>query len=248
MKYADFAKLIQARKQEIYRETLADNRNVIRVSKEATVIKNLEKIFEATLRISNEKGFQAMSMRELAEASGLSSGGLYAYFPGKGELLEMLLRHGRNVVRRILASCIEAEPDSLSKLRAAIRTHLYLSESMQSWFYFSYMEARNLSKDEREKAIESELATEKLFADIVREGQAEALFGQRDPQLTAGVLKAMVQDWYLKRWKFSRRKVAVDQYSDFVIEFSESFLTPSEAVSRRPKKESQRRRLDLKRA
>src|SRR5512139_978410 len=100
MKYADFAELIRARKQEIYRETLADNRNVIRVSKEATVIRNLEKIFEATLRISNEKGFQAMSMRELADASGLSSGGLYAYFPGKGELLEMLLRHGRNVVRR----------------------------------------------------------------------------------------------------------------------------------------------------
>jgi TetR/AcrR family transcriptional regulator, cholesterol catabolism regulator len=230
MNYADFVKMIQTSKRDVYRETLADNRNTIRVSKEQTVVRNLEKIFEATLRISNEKGFQAMSMRDLTRATGLSSGGLYAYFVGKTELLEMLLRHGRNIVQRILISCIAEEPDSVSKLRAAIRTHLHLSEYMQPWFYFSYMEAKNLSKPDREKVIESELATEQLFGDIIRQGQAEAFFANRDVQLTAGVLKAMVQDWYLKRWKFARRDVSVDQYADFVTEFVETFLKVPDAT------------------
>ena len=224
MNYADFKKMILTLKTDIYRQTVQENRNIILITKEKTIIRNLEKIFDATLEISNEKGFQAMSIRDLAKGAGLSSGGLYAYFPGKTDLLKMIQRHGRKVVQEILFKIVKENPDHISKLRTALKTHLYLSEFMQPWFYFSYMEAKNLAEPERQNAIESELETEKLFAYIVQQGQDAGLFELRDPQMTAAIIKSILQDWYLKRWKFSRRNISVDQYADFIIEFVEVFL------------------------
>jgi hypothetical protein len=45
-----------------------------------------------------------------------------------------------------------------------------------------------------------------------------------DPQLTASVIKAMLQDWYLKRSKYRKRNISVDHYSEFVLQFIEAFI------------------------
>jgi AcrR family transcriptional regulator len=224
MDYADFQKKINLSKHDLCREVYRENRNSIRVKKEDKVVKNLERIFSATLRISSKKGFQAMSMRDLSRETQLSMGALYSYFASKEELLAMLQNQRRTVTRRILDECIAQESNPADRLRAAILTHLYLSEAMQPWFYFSYMEAKNLSKKEQDLAVASELYTEKLFADILEQGRDQGDFEMHDPQLTASVIKAMLQDWYLKRSKYARRKITVDQYAQFVLQFVEAFV------------------------
>ena len=224
MTYAEFQKQIKISRQQICREVFVENRDSIRVKKENTVVKNLERIFSATLKISNKKGFQAMSMRDLGRETKMSMGALYSYFSSKEDLLAMLQHQRRTITRRILEVSIEDESDPAAKLRAAILTHLYLSEVMQPWFYFSYMEAKNLSKREQELAVASELYTEKLFADILKQGQSRGCFLPRDPQLTASIIKAMLQDWYLKRSKYRKRNLSVDQYAKFLLQFLEAFI------------------------
>jgi len=225
MDYADFQKKVNLSKYDLCREVYQENKRSIRVKKEDTVVKNLERIFSATLKISNNKGFQAMSMRDLSRETHLSMGALYSYFASKEELLGMLQNQRRTVTQRILDQRIAQESKPAARLRAAILTHLHLSEAMQPWFYFSYMEAKNLSKKEQDLAVASELYTEKLIADILKQGQIQRDFELRDPQLTASVIKAMLQDWYLKRSKYARRGISVDQYARFVLEFVEAFIT-----------------------
>jgi AcrR family transcriptional regulator len=144
---------------------------------------------------------------------------LYAYFAGKDELLDMILRQGRRLVLRILEAQLGAVGNPVEKLETAIRTHIYLSEALHPWFYFSFMEAKNMSRREKEKTVASELYTDQLFADILEEGQKAGSFASRDPQQSAGGIKALLQDWYVKRWKYARRQTSVDQYADFVVEF-----------------------------
>jgi hypothetical protein len=117
----------------------------------------------------------------------------------------------------------------LAKLNVAIRTHLYLSEIMQPWFYFSYMETKNLSKKQQQLAIASELHTEKIISDILNQGQTQGYFQIDDLQLTAGVIKAMLQDWYLKRWKYAKRKISVDQYARFVLNIVAAYISDRKA-------------------
>lgn len=205
-------------------ELFAEHPDVFQIKKERTISKNLERIFSAALKISNKKGFHAMSMRDLSREAHLSIGALYNYFSGKEELLEMMQRHRRTITARILASNIGAEKEPLAKLRTAIRTHLYLSEAMQPWFYFSYMEAKNIGLKERRAAVQGELNTEQMFTDIIVMGRDQGVFVTDNCQLTASLIKAMVQDWYLKRAKYARRQVEVEAYARFLIAFIENSL------------------------
>ena len=219
MNYQEFQKTIDISKDHLYREIYLANRDQIQVKKEETVIRNLSRIFNAALKISNEKGFQAMSMRDFSKETGLSMGALYSYFTSKDELLDMILRQGRQLVLRILSHHIQPIGDSVTKLETAIRIHVYLSEALQPWFYFSFMEAKNMSPTEKEKTVASELYTDQIFADILMEGQAAGHFLHRDPQQGAAGIKALLQDWYVKRWKYAKRNTRVDQYADFIVEF-----------------------------
>lgn len=228
MNFSRFQQQFAVSKQDLYREVFAKNRQSMRVKREPTAVKNLERIFDAVLRISNRKGFHAMSMRDLSRETHLSMGALYSYFSSKEELLEILQRQGRTVIRRILERSLRHEDDPLPRLRKLIQTHLYVSEAMQPWFYFSYMETKNLSKSEQKKSIGGELYTEGLIADTLRQGQDTGLFSPIDPHLTASVIKAMLQDWYLKRWKYKSRKITVDQYAAFVMHAVESLCLSRE--------------------
>jgi len=228
MTYAEFCQEVNISKMEIYQESFAAQksfgRQTKRIKKEKTAVKNLDIIFGAVLKISNKKGFKSMSMRDLSRECGLSMGALYNYFSNKDELLEMLQHQRRSITGKILEERIASESAAPGKLKAAIFTHLYLSEAMQPWFYFSFMETKNLTLIEKQKAVESELATEKMICDILIQGQEQNVFHLHDPQIGASIIKAMLQDWYLKRGKYAGKNISVDQYAEYVQVIIDAFL------------------------
>ncbi len=210
--------------EQICTDFLNANREQIRIKKDETAVRNLVKILDATLAISSSKGFQAMSVRDLSREANLSMGALYSYFKSKEELLEMIRNLGCRIMNRVLAGEIQPDASPPEKLAQAIEAHLYMSELMMPWFYFNYMEAKNLSKEEQKKAIEMELHTEGLFAGIIKDGINKGFFRDVDPNLTAALLKAMLQDWYLKPWKYQKRSVSVEDYARFLIGMMDHFL------------------------
>lgn len=226
--FESFMQTLNLSKQDIYQSSFDEKQQVRRIRKKKTIIKNLDKIFGSVLKISNKKGFKAMSMRDLSLESGLSMGALYNYFSGKDDLLEMLQHQQRSITGKLLEERIAAVSSPRDKLKAAIYTHLYLSEALQPWFYFSFMEAKNLTGAEKEKTVASERATEKLFFDILTDGQAQEAFHPHEPRLGASLIKAMLQDWYLKRGKYANRAISVDQYADYVYRFVETFYVKAE--------------------
>ena len=223
LKFEKFKGLVSLSMEDLCREIFLGNRESIKIKKEGVAVKNLVKIFDAALTLSNEKGFAAMSLRDLSAKAGLSMGALYTYFTSKEELLQMIQRQS-TVVIQVLLDQIEGIEDPRVKLKRVIQAHLFLSEVMQPWFYFAYMETKNLAKQEHKKAIEAELATEKLLIDIMKEGQDKGVFKAVNMELTGAVIKAMLQDWYLKRWKYARRNVSVEKYAAFVVDLVETYL------------------------
>jgi TetR/AcrR family transcriptional regulator, cholesterol catabolism regulator len=230
--FQPFLQRVEALKQQCCLKLYDENRQSIQIKKEKTIAKNMEHIFAAALKISNEKSFHAMSMRDLSREADMSIGALYNYFAGKDELLRLMQQQRRTITREILSADIATGRDPLEKLRTAIRTHLYLSEILQPWFYFSYMEAKNLDPEERHAAVESELGTEQQFTDILEAGCARGLFETEDCRMTASLIKAMLQDWYLKRTKYARRGIGVDQYVRYLTAFLEKNLGVRDNASR----------------
>lgn len=212
-----FEKQVALSTTDICREIFKNRSHSIRIKKEAVAVRNLVKIFKATLKLANSKGFHAMSLRDLCAESGMSMGGLYAYFKNKEELLTLIQEQGRAIVARVMGDQLAGVDDAGRALDVAIRSHLYLSEVLQPWFFFSYMETRFFHAEEGKRAIAGELQTEGIFSGILEKGIADGVFTIGDPLLVASAIKALVQDWYLKRWKYRRRKISVEAYADFVI-------------------------------
>ena len=205
---------------------LARHRDAVRVQKPHVAVANLARIIEATLKLSNKQGFHATSLRDLAQASGLSMGGLYSYFDNKTTLLSMILGEVSTTVNEVLGAVPdEIAADPVAHLRWLIETHIRLTEAMQPWFVFAYMEAKSFPAAERQKAVDSEAATEEMFAAVLRHGVASGAFVAADVDLTASLIKPILQDWYVKRAKYRKRGTTIEAYIAGVIGIVEAAVS-----------------------
>ena len=200
--------------EDLCRSILARHHNTIGVRKPTVAVPKLQRIIETALEISNRKGFQAMSLRDLSRASGLSAGGLYAYFDSKTTLLKMILGEVTDAVERTLAHPpAGVTRDPVTHLTWLIDTHLRLTEAMLPWFAFAFMEAKNFPPAERRMAVDSEALTERFFAEVIDRGIAEGRFAPDTSPLLPALIKPLLQEWYVKRTKYRRRGVTLDTYS-----------------------------------
>ena len=193
------------------------HRATIGVQKPDFARRKLRVIVTAALDLSNRKGFQAMSLRDLSRDSGVSMGGLYAYFDSKTTLLNMILTEVTAAVQRSLSdppAAISADPRA--HLLWLIDTHIRLTEAMLPWFTFAFMEAKNFPASERRMATDSEELTEGYFASVIAAGMASGAFRPDTSPLLPALIKPMLQDWYVKRTKYRRRNVGMQTYIDTV--------------------------------
>jgi AcrR family transcriptional regulator len=209
--YAEFEQLAPINGSTIWSYILERNAGKIGVKRAKPARENLEKLVLATFRLANEKGFRAMSLRDLCQETGLSMGGVYGYIGSKDQLAEMIedvVRHASGELPRWFAHI----PAPRERLEATVRAYIYLSEVLQPWFYFVYMDSRVLPTAQRKMAKQSEMqvqASIESLLDDIAPSPANAL-------LAAHCL-ALTQDWYLKRWKYRAAKVQVDRFADSTV-------------------------------
>ncbi len=215
-------------------EIFHSHRDEIQVRNERIAVANLGRIIDATLTLANRKGFTAMSLRELTERAGLSLGGLYAYIKSKDDLVVMIQAQVQRQLERAMAGQLADIDGPAQRLATAIRTHIYLSEALLPWFQFLYMEARHLAPRERRQAIVMEQASETLFAEIIQAGQKAGEFRDCDAHVAAGLLKAVLQDWYLKRRKHEQRGLGVAEYAAEIEQFAIRYLLHTSDLKETP--------------
>lgn len=199
--------------EALCRYMLERHRDTISVKKPEFALRKLNVIVEAALDVSNRKGFHAMSLRDLSRESGVSMGGLYAYFDSKTTLLNMILSEVTAAVQRVLSSPPETVCDEpVARLNWLIEAHVRMTEQMQPWFTFAFMEAKNFPQAERRKAIDSEELTEGYLADALNAGIDTGTFRAGTSPLLPALIKPLLQDWYVKRAKYRRRAVTIETY------------------------------------
>jgi len=151
-------------------------------------------------------------------------GGLYAYISNKADLIHLIQSHGFIITRRTLLHYTSQVEDIRDRLFAAIKAHLYLSEQMRAWFYFSYMEAKSLPAPEKRDAVAIELEIEEIFLDLIEDGIKAEIYEAKNVRLVSLMTKALLQDWYLKRRKYRDQNISVDDYAVFVRDVIENYL------------------------
>ncbi len=172
---------------------------------------NLNVIITATFELAATIGFARMSMRDLHKASGLSLGGLYNYFDSKESLALMIADALHLVAFEWLPTLTDETMTHEQQLEHLIRGHIYLSETLRPWFYFVFMESKNLPEPNKASARSVELRFQSLIATLLGEDN-----------LHASHIMALMQDWHVKHWKY--RSVNIDDFADSVVALSRHCL------------------------
>ena len=175
------------------------------------------KIRKAALRLFAQKGFAAVSMRELATEVGVQAGALYNYTSDKQTLLFDLMRaHMEEVLSAWSAHPPEVAP--LDQLDAFSRFHINFHFDRAHEIFVAYMELRNLTPQNFQalEALRRQYETE--LEVILNSGQKSGVFQVKDTRVTARAVIAMltgINTWYRDGKTLSRPEI-VEMYVDMV--------------------------------
>jgi TetR/AcrR family transcriptional regulator, cholesterol catabolism regulator len=171
-------------------------------------------------RLFAERGYQATSMADLTEATGLAAGGLYHYIGSKerllldicDELLEPLLARAREIV------AADATPEQ--HLRALLRAWLAHVEAHRHHMLVFAQERHAIERKPQWRRIRRQRkAFEAILDEVLARGEAADTMAFPDRRLTLLALLGMVNytpQWLRPRGRLSAEQIA-DGYCDLVL-------------------------------
>lgn len=215
---AAFRNAWQFEGEALWQRVFDTHRDKMQIKNPHIALPNLERIFTCTFQLANARGFQAMSLRDLSRATGISMGGLYAYIGSKDDLAAAIEEVLRCALDDVMSEQKVLDLAPVQRLRAIIYGDLYMNDIMHPWYYFCYLEAKGLSREQREAAMQMELKFDARLLQTFEDGVAAGLFSGESLALLAANTTAMLQQWYLKRWKFSRSGTRIEDYARFVLD------------------------------
>lgn len=114
---------------------IVENKDNMNMKSEKTT---KERIFEAAIDLFAQKGFDATSMREIAEAVGIKKASLYSHYKSKDEILEKIVEYP--LARMMVIADVGVETEELIITRGLNGFMSLSGETFTSWMEDPYME------------------------------------------------------------------------------------------------------------
>ena len=158
-----------------------------------------EAIRQAAIDLIAARGFEAMTLRELAEKVGLQAGSIYRYFPSKAQLLVALLLEHLNFLLEQWRLERPADAGPTGQLRAFIDFHIRSHTLRRREVFVANMELRSLAPDDYRRVVALRKRYEQQLTRILAAGCASGDFTLSDPKVSTFAILAMltgVGTWY----------------------------------------------------
>ncbi|ALO46694.1 TetR/AcrR family transcriptional regulator [Pseudohongiella spirulinae] len=205
--------------EPLWERVFAVHHDRMQIKNGKTALRNLQKIFTCTFRLANSQGFHSMSLRDLSRETEISMGGLYAYIGSKSDLASAIEAVVRQTIDDVMSDISNHNLPPYEHLKAALFADIYMNDIMHQWYYFCFIEAKGLDKQQREAATQMEQKFDERLKSIFRQGIDAGVFSYDDDLgLLAAATTAMLQQWYLKRWKFQQMKTSIDTFAGFTLQ------------------------------
>jgi len=188
------------------------NHQKLNLKNQNIATKKFQTIIECVFKLSQSKGFQAMTLRDLSHETDISMGGLYKYFTHKSQIAEMIHTAMVHMAETCLKISGPEQGDPIFELNELLAKHVYLSERLKTWFYYVFMEAKSLEKPLIETIIASEQYMENAIYQYIKYAIEKNMCTCTNPEFVSAMLKVMLQEWYLKPWKYQQKNINADQY------------------------------------
>jgi AcrR family transcriptional regulator len=180
----------------------------------------LRRIYEAALLLFGERGYHAVSVRDIAREVGVHASSIYAHVTSKQQLLGDLIRLGHDEHRDWLRhALLEVGTNPADQLAALVRAHTAMHATFPLLARLSNRELGSLDPPIRADVLAVRLEAERMFVDAIERGQRLGAFADVDPILALAAIGAMgirVAEWWHPDLGIAIADVA-DTYATFAL-------------------------------
>lgn len=146
----------------------------------------------AALRLIARHGYDAVSMRRLADEVGVQAAALYRYFPTKEDLLHTLMREHMEALIASWTQLADPDADPRIQLAAFVRNHIAFHLARRSSTHVNNLELRSLSPDRLSLIVGLRETYERELRGILQRGADARVFDIDDPALVAMAIIQMI--------------------------------------------------------
>jgi AcrR family transcriptional regulator len=145
-------------------------------------------IFARTADVFVRRGFRETSMREIAEACGMSKSSLYDYFKTKEEILLWAVEDEIADLTDAAQQIVEQQAPATTRLRQVMRNHLEYLLSRKEFYLKLSFEVQRLAMDSQKRIQRKRHAYQDLVRRLIDEGVREGSFRPVDSLLVTRLL------------------------------------------------------------
>lgn len=167
----------------------------------------------SSTKVFAKKGYERTTMRDLAEAFGMTKGGLYHYVGSKEDVRYLILQLAISETNKVIDEIrLKVARLRLTEaLALAIRMYFESVDGLQDMYNFINHVAVTLSLEEREIVFESQRQIIAYFNDLLIKGIEEGQLEAADTRFVAHIVIMLANAWANRRW-FLRKHYSLEEY------------------------------------
>ena len=178
-----------------------------------------EEIIITASQLFKEKGYNAVTMRDIAMAVGMKAASLYNHIDSKQEILATLILEVANEFTRGMNSVVEEKSTPLQKVQTIIEMHIDITVNYSEGLAALNNDWMHLENDDLKAFIRMRTDYEENFRKIIKEGIELGEIQPRHPEVILFSILSTLRTlylWYQKRGKLDVNVLKKDMVAVFL--------------------------------
>jgi AcrR family transcriptional regulator len=176
-------------------------------------------IINGAIKVFTEKGFHNATVREIADASGVTEGTLYNYIRCKEDIIYIVYDYTTQILRDEINRAIEGMEDPKERLKAALLQNLQTVNRYQDIIMFLYRESGSLNRKDLYLILHRETDYIKLFERLLKDYFKGRRVDSVRLKLGADLMAYIPVIVSFRRWSLNRRIKSIDKVIAGIVEF-----------------------------
>lgn len=163
-----------------------------------------EEIIRLASQLIKEKGYSAVSMRDIAQGIGMKAASLYNHIEGKQEILSVLVLELAHKFTSGMEEVLETQLSPLQKIEKIIQLHIDITVNNSEALAALNNDWMHLEGDELEQFVQMREDYEENFRSIIKNGIELGQLRPHHPEVILFSILSTLRTlylWYQKRGK-----------------------------------------------
>ena len=163
-----------------------------------------EEIIHVASLLFKERGYNAVSMRDIAKEMGIKAASLYNHIEGKQELLSVLIIGLAREFTRGMEEVLQTKQSPLEQIKRLIELHIDITVHQSQALAALNNDWMHLEEPDRNDFVRMRESYEENFRKIIKKGIKEGEIKPRHPEVILFSILSTLRNlyvWYQKRGK-----------------------------------------------